>query len=892
MATSFLFCKTVKYSLIILCFSASFLSIGQKEFGLDAVFKSAPQIERLNISNEKLSDLPPEISNCKKLIELNLKNNRISKLPSWIATFSDLEVLDISGNRNLNIKDAFDIISKLPKLRVLKASGCKMLYLPISIREVKTLRIVDLSNNFIPYLPPILETLMWEELDLSTNCIDTLPSSMVYMTSLRKLNLSYCPAASNKHNYYMLEYLTNLKTLVLSGMDQIPNELGKVNFIEELILTNGTFKDLPDEIKNLKKLKHIDVRGCEQLNISDLIERISTASKKIKTLKIGHFSLNGLPYNMFKLKKLEAFYIDNSCINSLPTSFHKFKGKAITFRHCSFSTPEKVFKNLGKAKKLVNLEINSCVFGHNNWTLGTSLTLREINLINCGLVKIPLSPLEFPKLKKLNLIGNKIPQKAVTWEVPKTILGVNYNTILYSKKELKRWKYTSIRPGVKRMIYSEVGDVFVLKSGTQIEVKEMAFISTGNIGVTGDVELRIKEFYKTGDYLLSNYPTFLPTDEVANVKYSIEIRAYVDDKEVYLKSDKPIIVKPKFKKAMALDKYYYHKYKNEWETIEQQVDVCSKKKVQEVKAVCPNYADMPYEKNKLRVSKVHLRIKRNKRRNTLNFEIAPEYGYLENQLNIFGDRIKGYPELKTYKKVKWRYVGDSLDSDLERLYFLSESAKKEKMNRKSSFYFYVLDIKDIRIFPNPKDDNYLIQFIQGRDTFSVVALPFLPILKAKKIQRWHRRKYRKYRKALVKRKVKWIEMDTTYLYNYSLFENKLEEYRQVNLRSRYSLEPVEVGKNAGQVLKIYKPGLYALSIPLLINNGIVKKPIYYLNGKRFRPRRVLVSNLSKKYHFWTGAKEVVKEKGVYSMSIILNGIIYNGKWGKNNKVEFEKVELK
>ena len=258
------------------------------------------------------------------------------------------------------------------------------------------------------------------------------------------------------------------------------------------------------------------------MNVSDLIEQISTASKKLQTLKIGHYSLDGLPFNMFKLKKIKQLFIDNSCINSLPTSFNKFKGKSVIFRHCTFSTPEKVFKNLGKAKNLKNLEINSCLFGHNNWKISRSLTLEKINIINCGLVKIPLVPLEFPKLKKLNLMGNKIPKNAVTWETPKTILGVDYNAISYTEKDLKKWKYKSIRPEVKRMIYPEVGDVFMLRSGTEIEVEKMAFITTGNRDVKGDVELRIKEFTKTDDYLLSNYPTFLPNAEVADIKYSIE----------------------------------------------------------------------------------------------------------------------------------------------------------------------------------------------------------------------------------------------------------------------------------------------------------------------------------------------------------------------------------
>jgi len=135
-------------------------------------------------------------------------------------------------------------------------------------------------------------------------------------------------------------------------------------------------------------------------------------------------------------------------------------------------------------------------------------------------------------------------------------------------------------------------------------------------------------------------------------------------------------------------------------------------------------------------------------------------------------------------------------------------------------------------------------------------------------------------------------MDTIYLNDYSVFENQLERYRQLDLRSGYYFEPKEEAEKKGQVLKVYKPGLYALSIPLLINDGVLKKPIYHLNGKRFYPRRVLVSNLSREYHFWTEAKEIIKEKGVYEISVVLKGVRYNGKWGQNNLVEFDKVELK
>jgi hypothetical protein len=84
-----------------------------------------------------------------------------------------------------------------------------------------------------------------------------------------------------------------------------------------------------------------------------------------------------------------------------------------------------------------------------------------------------------------------------------------------------------------------------------------------------------------------------------------------------------------------------------------------------------------------------------------------------------------------------------------------------------------------------------------------------------------------------------------------------------------------------------------LAIPLLINKGKLKKPIYYINKKRFHPKTVLVSNISKGYNFWTNAKKAIpKENGAYSVSIVLNGVLYSGSWGIKNKVYFEKVQLK
>tara|TARA_B100001173_G_C16020703_1_gene561944 strand:+ start:333 stop:3008 length:2676 start_codon:yes stop_codon:yes gene_type:complete len=875
---------------LLLFFSLPLFS--QKEFSYHEIKKNNTRIEFLNLSNESLIEIPLLVQECKNIKKLKLNNNRLTFLPEWLKNFKNLEELDISGNRTLNINQAFSIISKLPNLKKLAANHCNMFYLPVDLRKINTLKEVSLSDNNIKYLPPIFEYTFWEKLDLSYNCIDTLPSTLVFMNTLKSLDLSYTPAIQNKFTYYTIEFLKNLEILKLSGANLLPKEIHKIKFIKELILTHGTFEQLPEEFKQITNLMKLDVRGCEKLKISDLVESLVGSYQKLRELKIGHVDLNTIPYNISKLKNIKSLRIENACLEKLSSSIARFRGNNISFSNCRFPEPSDVFREIGKSKKIKSLHVNDCIFGKSNWKIGASQKLEEIHLKNCQLTYVPINIKDFPKLKLLNLLGNKIPKNKVSWKTPKTIVGGDYKSFYYLSEELKNWDYTQNQKTIKRMIYPEIGDFFTLPSGAKVEVSEQCFIGIGNTSITGDVTLEIKEIVTPADYAHTKYPTYLPNREIADTKYAIEIRAYHKNKEVYIKSEKPILVFPNLTKRYDLENYFYLEYKSEWQSLIQPANICGKKSDPQITPNCIEYSNIPRMTQDLKVSKVFVKLIRKKKKKKLNFEITPEYGYRDQPLNPFGDRIKGYPELKHYKGIKWRYVGDSLENDLRRLYFLSDEAKLEKLKKYSSLKAYVLDIKDIRIYPNPNDDNYLIQFIQGRDTFSIEALPFLTVYKAKKIQRWHKIKFRKYKKSLEKRKNKWLRLDTTFINRYENFEAHLEAFRTYNLKSLYLVNNNPKNYQSKQALKVYKPGLYQMATPLLINNGKDKKPIYYIKGKRFHPKKILVSNLSKGYNFWTNSKIIPKEKGIYKISTVLNGVLYSGIWGLNNKVMFEKVKFK
>lgn len=884
----------MNFRLLLFLFFTTLGTNAQKEYGINDIETKSSRIQILNISNQQLTELPKGIQNCSKLKKLICKNNSITFLPNWLSQLPKLEYVDFSNNRRLNIKQTISELSQCEKLETLILNRCRMLYIPVVIRKLQNLKTVEFSGNHIKKLPPIFEYVHWEKVDLSYNCIDTLPKSLVFGNSITELDLSFNPAISEKINYYYLSFLKNLQTLKINGATELPDELDKISSIQHLSLTYSEVKSLPESFKSLNKLEVLDIRSSQNLKISDVVEGLKGSYKTLKNLKIGHAGLNTLPFNLYRLKNLKKIIIQNACLNKLNASFKRTKAKEIFIINCSFNQPQLVFNEIAQPQSVQKITVKNCYFAHSNWSLQASDNLKEIHFINCGLNYIPIQPSKFPNLSLINLKGNQIPENKITWESPTTLTDGAFISLKYQSNEVKKWKYKSPKPSIKRMIYTEVGDIFNLPSGTKIEVLPEAFIQTGNKTVDGDVVLEIKEFNTIADFTTSQFPTYTHNMEVSDVKYAIEIKAYHEGKEVFIKHNKPIYVYPQLKSNFALNTLFYHNYKNSWEDLKQSNTSCMVQNNSiNIETNCEQYNDIPYMDYQLKASKVYVKIYRKIRKQEWSFLITPEYGYRDEFWDIFGDEIKGYPELKKYHGLKWKYVGDSIDRDLKKLYFLSDQAKEDKLKNKYSLKGYMLDIKDILVFPNPYKDNYLLQFIEGRDTINIEVLPQIPLYEAKKIQRWHKIKYKRYKKALVKRKEKWVKMDTTYLNKYDRFESKLEMYRLSKMDANFIIQNRKnnYSNHKQHVLLIQKPGLYQMSTPLLLSPSEIKKPIFYINNKRFYPKKVLITHLSKGYHYWVNPKEIPKEKGNLMFSVYINGSYYQGLWQKNNIVKFKKVAI-
>lgn len=112
------------------------------------------QLNELNISFNSFSEMPASILNLTNLSSLDLRANKISDIPIEFIQLRSLRELIISDNKFQEIPNC---IYQLPILENLFANNNQIKLIDGNkIVEMKFLKILNLQNNDIATVPPIL----------------------------------------------------------------------------------------------------------------------------------------------------------------------------------------------------------------------------------------------------------------------------------------------------------------------------------------------------------------------------------------------------------------------------------------------------------------------------------------------------------------------------------------------------------------------------------------------------------------------------------------------------------------------------------------------------------------------------------------------------------------
>ncbi|KAI8141949.1 hypothetical protein BJV82DRAFT_616549 [Fennellomyces sp. T-0311] len=146
----------------------------------------------LNASSNMLTTIPPVLYNLSQLEILVLSQNRLECIPAEMAVqLPNLKTLRIAANRIRQIDTNIGLWTKMQHLQLGSVFGGNLLTsVPDQIADMRRLEELDLSHNRLRSLPGnmYIPTLM--HLNVSDNQLGTIPKSIAQCSRLRTLNVS------------------------------------------------------------------------------------------------------------------------------------------------------------------------------------------------------------------------------------------------------------------------------------------------------------------------------------------------------------------------------------------------------------------------------------------------------------------------------------------------------------------------------------------------------------------------------------------------------------------------------------------------------------------------------------------------------------------------------
>ncbi|XP_037955141.1 protein flightless-1 [Teleopsis dalmanni] len=268
-----------------------------KSSGIPPELFRLDELTTLDLSHNKLKEIPEGLERASSLLVLNLSHNTIETIPAQLFIhLRDLLFLDLSHNRletlppqtrrliNLqtllladNPLELFQL-RQLPSLQSLEVLNMRntqrtLLNFPTTLDSLSNLAELDLSQNALPKVPDCVYNVPnLRRLNMSDNAITELSSSVEFWQRLEVLNLSRnnltsLPSALCK--------LVQLRRLFINDnkidFEGIPSGIGKLCSLEVFSASNNLLEMIPEGLCRCGALKKLNLSSNRLITLPDAI---------------------------------------------------------------------------------------------------------------------------------------------------------------------------------------------------------------------------------------------------------------------------------------------------------------------------------------------------------------------------------------------------------------------------------------------------------------------------------------------------------------------------------------------------------------------------------------------------------------------------------------------
>lgn len=262
---------------------------------LEEVLYKFQNLRELVLSNTFISKIPSSIGNLKNLQFLEVghlteQNLNLFKIPKSIQQLKEIVYINLIGNPNLEWRDTFLYLSKLPKLINVALMYNNYKKLPKEITKLSSLEMIWLGKN--PNLDLKDAFLKLSKLDklrqmgLGGNGHTKLPNEIVLLKNIQNLWLS-------GNNWQSLD-----------GLQYLPK-------LSQLSLHNCNLSLFPKDLIQCKKLEYLSLLGNPNMDFDEVLKVIPFS---VKVLNLSDNNITKLSNNSLSKTNLEKLILNNNKI--------------------------------------------------------------------------------------------------------------------------------------------------------------------------------------------------------------------------------------------------------------------------------------------------------------------------------------------------------------------------------------------------------------------------------------------------------------------------------------------------------------------------------------------------------------------------------------------------
>jgi hypothetical protein len=246
---------------------------------------NAPErVTKLELNGGKLTSLPEDFTKLQNLRELAIHDNAtldFAAVLSLLAKIPALERLDLAET---DLSELPAEIGGLVNLRELLLWRNELKTLPEEIGSLQKLEWINLAMNSIESLPASMGKLHGlTHLDLSQNGLKSVPGAVFEMPALKSLDLSKnYDLASLPADIGKLKGLEFLGLAFDLELKHLPLELGQLQNLGEITGLEAGFLDAPETVEISRSLKNARISGKAEGQLLNQMQRSEIEAAKIE----------------------------------------------------------------------------------------------------------------------------------------------------------------------------------------------------------------------------------------------------------------------------------------------------------------------------------------------------------------------------------------------------------------------------------------------------------------------------------------------------------------------------------------------------------------------------------------------------------------------------------